>query len=165
MWSRWMPVLTLLIAVVATAAIWLVGRSGRVFGPLPAFEPTRSPLLAKDGNVFLYVGSMAFEPRVVDICVKIDGKPAVHDSFEHDLTSDLTRYRLRLARGSHQVSVVSERGQASLEQTIEVSDELHVSVAYFYGQGSVFIPESPPCFTLHAEPTAWIPSWGWRDPP
>ena len=96
--SRWMPVLTLLIAVVATAAIWLVARSGRVFGPLPAIEPTRSPLLAKDGNVFLYVGSMAFEPRVVDICVKIDGKPAVHDSFEHDLTSELTRYRLRLAR-------------------------------------------------------------------
>jgi hypothetical protein len=138
---------------------------GRAFGPLPHIERVQSDLLAEDGNFFLYVSNSSSEPPAVDIRVTLDGQVIVNDSFEQDLYSKFTRYRLRLSPGTHRIAAVSERGQASLEETITVVGQLHVGVAYWYSEPSAFSPERPPCFTLHVEEKAWIPDYGWKESP
>lgn len=145
--------LTLVLSIAIVAVIWgLTSQRSRVFGPLPELKPVQSHLRAKDGNVCLYVYNGSFEPASVDICVKIDDEVVVHDLFEHDLMNTFTRYRLRIPRGKHRFTAESERGQATAEQMLDVAGELHVTVAYWYSQGTLFNPESPPCFVIVAEP-------------
>jgi hypothetical protein len=138
---------------------------GRTFDAVPSIDRVESDLLADDGNVFLYVSHSAFTPPVIDIRVTVDGVVAVRDSFEHDRYSKFTRYQLQLSTGRHRLTAISVCGQASIEETITVSDQLHVSVAYWYSEPSRFSAESAPCFTLHAEEKAWIPDHGWKEPP
>jgi hypothetical protein len=137
---------------------------GRSFDALPNIKRVRSDFLADDGNVFLYIVNDACEPPVVDIRVTVDGQCVVHDAFEWDPTI-FTRYRIQLSPGKHHILAVSERGQASLEETITVSGQLHIGIAYHYDQPSSFSPESPPCFTVHVEEKAWIPDYGWKESP
>ena len=135
---------------------------GRVFGPLPQIEPVISALVQNDGNLFLYVSNSSFEPQVVDVCIEIDGQIVIHDVFEHQLMHDLTRYRIRLAHGEHHMLVKSQSAVTSLEQRFVMGEVLHASVAFWYSRPSAFGVEHPPCFTFHADISAWIPEHGWK---
>jgi hypothetical protein len=159
--------------MVAIVAVWGFRRAtpvptwqvARKFGPLPHVQPANSRLLAKDGNVHLYIDTDAFEPDVVDICVTIDGTPVLSDAFKYDLHNRMFHYCVRLAPGKHRLLAVSERGQAQTEEIIEVTDKLYVSISYTYYAPSWYHAEVPPFFNIHSEPTPWVPDSSVVEPP
>jgi hypothetical protein len=159
----------LMLAIVAVWALRRVApipvwQGSRKFGLLPQVERPNSPLLAKDGNVHLYVDSDAFVPDLVDIRVTIDDMPVVHEAFAHDLHNKMTHYCVRLAPGKHRLLAVSERGQARTEEVLDVGDHLYVSVSYTYYEPSWYHAEVAPFFNIHVETAPWVPDWMVLDP-
>jgi hypothetical protein len=135
------------------------------FGPLPHVERVAESLPDGQGNVALYVGTESFEPKEVDVCVRIDGRTIAHDVFRRELRKTHTRYWLKLTPGPHELVVESERGQARLEKTFDVAESLHLAVTFYYSSPALGAAETLPQFTFHAEETPWIPDWALHTAP
>jgi hypothetical protein len=132
----------------------------RQFGPLPEIELAHNTLLDEKGNVYIYIRSGAFEPNPIDLRVTIDGILGVLDVFEWN-PNVFTRYRLLIAEGHHNLVAESKRGQARLEEDINVEDTLHVGITYWHRMPYCLGPGLPPTLTLHAAKEPWIPDYGW----
>jgi hypothetical protein len=77
----------------------------------------------KDGNFVLYVTNQSFDLSPVDITIHIDGKKAVSGEFHVKDQHHWVRHTFELAEGKHKIQVSSIKGEALLEQELEIREK------------------------------------------
>jgi hypothetical protein len=146
--------------LIAGGEVERVGDSATAFVGMMPKPPGLTNL--ENGNVAIYVGNMAVNPRSIDIVVGIDGSSAANGEFALDPSRPFVRYLVKLAPGEHRLKVTSERGQATGEATFTVKDQAHVAISYYHPARGWLEKEAKPIFTINAEDRPSIPESLWR---
>jgi hypothetical protein len=85
-----------------------------------------------DGNVVLYVSNQSSALTPVDVKVTIDGRAAVDESFDQAGGHNWKKFVFALAKGPHELKVVSVKGEAALTQKFEVKDKHWAVLDYWH---------------------------------
>jgi hypothetical protein len=117
-------------------------------------EAPRQHLPRPENPTFtLLVSNQSFDLSEVDIEVRFDGQLAVTGDFHVEGQHTWIPFDFDLAPGTHQLSVSSEAGDTTLEQTFEMdARKWGVLDFWYYGAGS---PDPTPkkfTFQTHDEP-------------
>lgn len=130
--SRWSRRAALARSVFcAGLLIALVGCSA----PPPAGSadgPSSDPAPAPEGNFVLYVSNQSFDIESVDIVVEIDGVRVVDDVFAVESQHNWKQYVIDLAPGTHTLTARSAEGDATFEQSFEVTGDHWAVIDYWY---------------------------------
>lgn len=153
-WSRCrVPVVSaffvgLLIALVGCSALPPAGS---------ADDPSWDPAPAPDGNFTLYVSNQSFDIESVDIVVEVDGVRVVDDVFAVESQHNWKQYVIDLAPGTHTLTARSVEGDATFEQSFEVTGDHWAAVDYWYVTEERGTP-TPKQFIFHIqdEPIAFL---------
>lgn len=96
----------------------------------------------EDPSLTLFVSNQSFDLPRVDIEIRLDGQLAVTGDFDVEGQHTWIRFDFDLAPGPHQLRVVSEAGEATLEREFDLDDRKWGVVDFwYYAAGS---PEPTP---------------------
>ena len=118
-----------------------------------AAAETTSSLHDPSGNVVLFVDNGSIPGEAIDIRVEIDGEAVVDGVFPSERDSNETPspdqgyYVLSLPPGPHTIHAYSDKGEAFLEESFEVTDRLWIAVAYSHNTSQYGTP-SPRQFNI-----------------
>lgn len=84
------------------------------------------------GNLEIIVSNQSFEIDAVDVAVRIDGELAVSDIFEVGSQHTFVSHTFRVSPGTHTLTAESDRGEATLTSTIEVTDDKRWAVLMYW---------------------------------
>jgi diguanylate cyclase (GGDEF)-like protein len=85
----------------------------------------------RSNNFTLVVSNMSNSNQPVDIKVLIDGKIAVSDSFHVGMQNTWKPFHFSLAKGKHKIQAQSAKGDATLTEEFEITDEHWASIEYY----------------------------------
>lgn len=105
-------------------AIWILSLALVVFsicGCAGVIIEIHNPIINTNGNFTLYVSNQSYENRKVDIFVKIDGSPVLHEYFKVENQHKWKEYKLQIPNGTHKLEAVSQKGNATIVQMFEVN--------------------------------------------
>ena len=87
-------------------------------------------------NFFLYVSNASIELTPVDISVRIDGRPAIQDTFDvkgkRTIQHNWINYEYVLSRGKHMISAETRKGAASIAKDFELDSLKFLVIDYYY---------------------------------
>lgn len=116
----------------------------------PALRETEIPI-DENGNFVLYMTNQSFDVDPVDIQVLIDGKVAVDQDFfvydQHHYES----FRFSLSGGTHTIKMLSEKGEATLEDDFTITEASRGIIEYWYYPDTFYDP-TPKHFTFSFGP-------------
>ncbi len=85
-----------------------------------------------DGNFILYVSNQSFAISPIDIVIYIDGKKVVDGSFRVGNQHRWVRHAFDLEKGTHNLIVVSEAGDARMEKEFKTEGKHWAVIDYWY---------------------------------
>ena len=136
-WLRWVVLaLPILLAIGCGGVNSSAPDAEKATSTTAASTETSLSLLDPTGNFTLYVSNQSSEVNPVDITVAIDGQVLVDKSFEVGSGHNYDHIVLRLPPGTHTLVAYSEKGEARVERSFEVTDEQTAFVDYVYHSGA-----------------------------
>lgn len=86
----------------------------------------------ENGNFALHISNQSFDITPVDVNIMIDD--VVYVNLEYDVGDqhDYYSYRFMLEPGSHNMKIVSVKGDATYEEDFEIVDSMRAVVEYWY---------------------------------
>ncbi|NVN92083.1 MAG: hypothetical protein HXX11_15985 [Desulfuromonadales bacterium] len=106
-----------------------------IYGCNSAITEIKNPMINPSGNFTLYVSNQSYENKNVDILVKLDGAPVLHEYFRVGNQHKWKEFKLQIPNGTHKLEAVSQKGRAMLEQLFEVNGKRWAVLDYCYGKG------------------------------
>lgn len=91
-------------------------------------------MINPNGNFTLYVSNQSYENKKVDILVKLDGAPVLHEYFRVRNQHKWKEFKLQIPNGTHKLEAVSQKGSATLERLFEVNGKRWAVLDYCYGK-------------------------------
>jgi hypothetical protein len=86
-------------------------------------------------NVILLISNQSLEVNPVDITIKVNEKLILEDSFyvqgEQPVQHNWQQHKLHLANGEYQLSVSSQKGQASVNTSLLINGEHKILIAFW----------------------------------
>ena len=86
----------------------------------------------EDGNFILYVSNQSLAIDPVDILIQINGENAISSKFEVQNQHNWIKHSFKLTQGTHTISASSQKGQAMLETSFELTAEKHWAVIDYW---------------------------------
>jgi len=96
----------------------------------PEMIEQASPESYGNWNIQFNISNQSFAVSPVDIKVYIDGKLAVNEEFEVGNQHNNKTFYFKLTEGQHQLRVESVKGNATLEQSFEISGKRYAGILY-----------------------------------
>jgi hypothetical protein len=117
----------ILILILVLAAFCFCGCDGVI-------TETHNSMINPNGNFTLYVSNQSYENRKVDIFVKIDCSPVLHEYFRVGDQHKWKEFKLQIPNGTHRLEAVSQKGNATIDHPIEVNGKRWAVLDYCYGK-------------------------------
>ncbi len=104
------------------------------FGCDGVITEIHNSMIDPNGNFTLYVSNQSHVNKRVDIFVKIDGLPVLHEYFKVGNQHKWKEFKLQLSNGKHKLEAVSQGGNATIEQLFEVNGKQWAVLDYCNGK-------------------------------
>lgn len=101
------------------------------------------------GNFALHLSNQSFAVDPVDIKILIDGKIAANQDFFVDDQHSYTSYRFLLTKGVHKLKIETKKGDATYENSFNITDKHSGIVEYWYYPEKGNNPPTPKHFTFN----------------
>ncbi len=101
----------------------------------PGKDQTQILPRVQNGNFVLNVSNQSPELSPVDITIQIDGTQEVSDEFHVRNQHNWIEYTFQLSPGKHNIRAVSRKGDASLEQVVDLTKKLWAVIDFTYRPG------------------------------
>jgi hypothetical protein len=101
-------------------------------------EPTQHlprPAGPTDPSLTLFVSNQSFARDRVDIEIRLDGQLAVTGDFDVEGQHTWIDFDVAIAPGEHAISIVSQDGDATREQSFVMDARKYGVVMYWYDEG------------------------------